>query len=647
MSLLYKKLGPLGPIFIFMLTCFTLFAINRIFLGYVYFDNLSSVEDFWRYIPIGMRTDTIILSLSLALPILLTLLIPIHLLKKIKFLLLGYLTFIFICFVFLEIASWPFLDQYSSRPNQLFFQYFSHPKEVLSMVWEHYAILTVITAIALFYIAKWTWKTLDILLELVEPWSYWRGLLFLPIIIPVIIVGARSGIGQANATPAIAAFSNDHLTNQLSLNASFSLSFAYYTEKNSAIRTQDLYGDMPFDEVISRVKKYMDVKAEDFTDPTIPTLHIQRPTVEREKPLNLVIIVMESLGSDFVESQGGKAGLTPNLDQLRHEGIFFDDIYAIGTRTSRGLEALVSGYLPTSKSSSVMKLDLAQHNFFTIAALLKQHGYKNTFLYGGEAHFDNMASFFLGNGFDKVIAGNDISSPEYVTSWGVSDEDVFNHANEMYKQQGDEPFLSVILTLSNHLPFDFPEGKIDLANAPHNTPENATKYSDYALGKFFAKAKQEAYYDNTVFLITGDHPMKIRAKHLVPIDKYRIPALIISPGLEPQLISRTGSQIDLLPTALGLLGMETEHPMTGLNLLKPSTTPSSTVMIYMHSLTFRTDNNVVIYQPEKTPQTFLLDENWQLTESESDPELEKDALAHILFPAVSYFEQTYKLPTSR
>ncbi len=643
MASLYKKLGPLGPIFVFLLTAFILFTLNRVILGFVYSENLTSVNDFWLYIPVGIRTDAIILSLCLAIPMLLVLLIPFRVLQKIRIAFLCYLTFIFICFVFLEITSWPFLDQYSSRPNQLFFQYFSHPKEVISMIWGNYKILMIISAIALFYIGKACWKTLDLLFEFAEPWPYWKGLVILPILIPLLIVGGRSGIGQANATPSIAAFSNDHITNQISLNASYSLGYAYYTSKNSAIRTQDIYGDMPYDEVISRVKKYMDVNPEDFTDPEIPTLHIQKPTIQRDKPLNLVIILMEGLGSDLVESQGGKEGLTPNLDRLRNEGVFFEDIYSIGTRTSRGIEAMVSGYPPTSKSSSVMKMDLAQHNFFTIAGLLKRHSYESSFIYGGEGHFDNMSAFFLGNGFDVVIDENDIDSAEYRGSWGVSDEDTFNKANEEFKQKGDKLFLSVILTMSNHLPFDYPNDKIDQVTEPRESAENATKYSDYALGKFFEVAKKETYYNNTVFLVTADHPMRISGKHLVPIKKYRIPALIIAPGLKPQIIKTTGSQIDLLPTVVGLLGMDTEHPMIGRNLLKQNSLPGSGVMIYTHSLAFRVNNYAVIYQPQKAPQTFLLDDNLDFKKQSEDKELEKDALAHILFPAVSYFKQTYRL----
>jgi len=640
---IYKKLGPLGPILVLFLCCLSLFALNRVFLGLNYSANFSETNDYLFFLPVGVRTDIIILCLTLALPTLLMLVLPAKLLYYFKPLLAAYFTFICCLFLFFEIVSWPFMDQYSSRPNQLFFQYFTHPKEVLGMVWAEYKLLLVASAIAIFLFAKYCWRFFYLLVEKAHNWKYWQNIIALPLVIALMTIGARSGIGQANANPSVAAFSNDHLVNQVALNASYSLSFAIYTAKNAAIRSQELYGDMPTEEVVSRIKNYMDAKPEDFVDENIPTLHKQTPTIKRDKPANLVVIVMEGLGSEYIGSLDG-IDLTPNFDKLSKEGALFSQVHATGTRTSRGMEAMVSGYPPTSKSSSIMKLDLAQRNFFTIASLLKQHGYSSNFIYGGEAHFDNMASFFLGNCFDEIIDENDFENPEYYGTWGVSDEDIFVKANEKFRNNGDEPFLSVILTVSNHIPFDFPDNKIELYVEEKATPLNSAKYSDFALGRFFDMAKKEDYFSNTVFLITGDHPMKVRGDHLVPINKYKVPGLIIAPGLEAKRIDTIASQIDLLPTAVGLLGMETVHPMIGRNLLNESNLPGKNISIYAHSLAFRVNNQAVIYQPHKPPQSYTLDENEKLHIAEQNLELEKDALAFILFPGIAYANQLYQLP---
>jgi len=585
--------------------------------------------------------DIIVLCLFFALPLLVTLLSPSALLKQLYLGIGIYYLLIFVFFIFMEIASWPFIEQYSSRPNQQFFQYLSHPKEVLLMLWADYKILFVSTALFLVYFVKFGWQAIQFLLHNAKPWSYKKQLVVLPIAITLLTLGARSGIGQANANPGLAAFSNNHLLNQLALNASYSLSYSYYLSRRSAFKSRAWFGNMKTSEIISRIKKYMDVNEKDFTSKDIPTLHIQRPIFDREKPLNLVIIIMEGFGSDHIGTLGGPP-LTPNFDKLSKEGVLFTNVHAIGTRTSRGIEALVSGLLPTAKASSIMKMELAQGNFFTIASLLRDYNYQTSFIYGGESHFDNMSAFFLENGFQQIIDENDFEDPTHSGAWGISDEDTFTKANNEFKQKKGN-FLSVILTISNHPPFDIPEGKIALYETPTHTPNNATKYADYALGKFFEQAKKEDYYNNTVFLITADHPLLIRADSLVPVNKYKIPGLIIAPGLSPERIDTLGSQIDLLPTALGLLGIETQHPMIGRNLLHESPSiPNKQVSIYSHSIAFRTNEKVSIHQPKSPAKIFIIDDEGNFIETSDNAEFTKDALAHILFPSVSYFNQFYR-----
>ncbi|NJS37149.1 MAG: sulfatase-like hydrolase/transferase [Brachymonas sp.] len=112
-------------------------------------------------------------------------------------------------------------------------------------------------------------------------------------------------------------------------------------------------------------------------------------------------MLQESLGAEFVGALGGLP-LTPNLDALTKEGIWFDNLYATGTRSVRGIEAVVAGFPPTSVEATV-KQNKAQRGFFTLASALKNQAYSTTFFYGGESHFDNMRSYFMGNGFEKVI----------------------------------------------------------------------------------------------------------------------------------------------------------------------------------------------------------------------------------------------------
>ena len=176
-------------------------------------------------------------------------------------------------------------------------------------------------------------------------------------------------------------------------------------------------------------------------DPRYPSLHEQKASVRRDKPLNLVIILQESLGAQYVGSLGGR-DLTPNIDRLGKEGWMFHRAYATGTRSVRGIEAVTAGFLP-SVADAVVKLPRSQTGFFTLAQVLGKHGYQSRFVYGGEAHFDNMRAFFLGNGFNEVVDRPKFVNPVFEGSWGASDEDMFNQVDRLLRADGDKPVFTL------------------------------------------------------------------------------------------------------------------------------------------------------------------------------------------------------------
>ena len=229
------------------------------------------------------------------------------------------------------------------------------------------------------------------------------------------------------------------------------------------------------------------ITEDDFTSAELPSQTFNTAS-NQGKPKNLVILLQESLGAQFVGSLGGLP-LTPNIDALSKEGWAFEQLYATGTRSVRGIEAVLTGFTPTP-AQAVVKLGKSQTNFFTIADLLKQRGYDTSFIYGGESHFDNMRSFFLGNGFTTIVEQKDFKNPVFEGSWGASDEDLMAKANETFAALHKEgkPFFSLVFSSSNHDPFEFPDNRIALYEQPKQTRNNAAKYADYAVGEFF---KQE------------------------------------------------------------------------------------------------------------------------------------------------------------
>ena len=348
------------------------------------------------------------------------------------------------------------------------------------------------------------------------------------------------------------------------------------------------------------------------------------------------------MGSEFVGSLGGK-NLTPNLDGLSDEGIWFERLYATGTRSVRGIEAIVSGFPPTAKRS-VVKLTDTQKNFFTIANVLEKHNYQTSFIYGGSAHFDNMRRFFLNNGFQKVIDQKDFEDPQFTATWGVSDEDLFLKAHEYLEAQGDQPFFSLVFTSSNHKPFEIPAGKVESRTGPEAAQEMAVAYADYALGEFLAMARASNYWDNTVFLVVSDHNSRVKGAHLVPIEHFHIPGVILGSGIEPRLVPGITSQIDLLPTLLSLLGVDSRHPAIGrdLTLLEWKQGSGRAQMQYHDTQGWMVDGKVVIMRRKLPMQTFLYEPNGNLRlDPAANDALEQQALAHALWPVMMIKNKSY------
>lgn len=639
-----KKIQFTKPLFAFFLLGLLTFTISRFFLFLFFQNRIVETQDYGYIFPIGLRMDLIVLCYLLFLPLILIVLLPDSSLRKIQTLFTFYFILFLSLILFFELVTLDFIKEYDTRPNKLFLDYLIYPKEILgtllkSYFWSVFIALFVMTGFVFTLI--WFRKRLFFS----KPTNYKTKLALFPIIVFFVFFGARSSLTSKrpiNASDAV--FSTDQLTNSLGLNSFYTIAFALYSIKNES-NPEKIYGKMDYSEAISRVKKYMNVKKEAFTNDSIPLLHIQKPESNKTRPYNVVIILEESLGAEFVGSLGGLP-LTPKFDKLTHEGLLFTNLYSTGTRSVRGIEAIVTGFLP-SPSESVVKLNNSQSNFYTIASLLKQKGYDTSFIYGGRANFDNMGSFFNGNGFDKIIDEDDFNKEKSVFhgTWGWSDEDVMIKANDYFKSIKTKPFVSLVFSSSNHEPFEYPLGKIKSYDMQKNTLNNAIKYADYAIGRFFELAKKEAYYKNTIFLVVADHNTRTYGKHLVPIHKFHIPALIIGPSIpKEKKYDKLCSQIDLQPTLLSRIGIKTESPMPGRNLFElPDSVQGRAIMQFHDINAFRVGNKVIIMQPNKKPLQFNIKHDTLFTPENLNKDFAKDALAHVISAFYLYSESKYTL----
>lgn len=653
----WKRLESLGfyaPLMAMYLFSLPILSLSRAGLMIWQSERVAATGAWPEMLLQGLRVDIIQMGLLVIIPLLISPLFA----HKSAWAWWRRFTFIWVVacvtlLIFMETATPGFIGEYDTRPNRLFIEYLKYPQEVVPMLWNGFRI-HVFGAIGTLILTVW------LMTKLMRPWQhqqrptrnlkYW---LALPFVILLVLFSVRSTADHRPANPAMFAITSDTMVNTLIMNSTWSVFHAVYNLKHES-KSSEIYGEMTEEQAMAQIRLMRDIlqdKRPLIGNADLPTLTRQTATVRREKPLNLVIILQESLGATFVESLGG-VPVTPELEKLKTQGWWFENLYATGTRSVRGIEAVVTGFLPTP-AQSVVKLSLSQDHFFTLASLFRNKGYLNEFIYGGEGHFDNMRNFFINNDFDQVVDKNDYASPVFTGSWGVSDEDLFNKTHQQLLQhhESGKPFFTLVFTSTNHTPFEFPDGRIELYDQPKATENNAVKYADYAMGQFFRQAQASPYWKDTLFLVVADHDIRVRGDDLVPVKNFHIPGLILGADIQPRVVKTLASQIDLPTTLISLMGIDADHPMTGRDLsAEPEGLPGRAMMQYEQNYAWMEGDNAVVLRSNKAPTHAVYDKTDKKLKPQDPPadagEMEQRALGHVLLPSMLYREQDYHLPTN-
>ncbi|RII82871.1 LTA synthase family protein [Neopusillimonas maritima] len=621
---------------VFILASFMLLTVSRLLLAGWQWRRVQKAGGLLPILIGGLRIDAHQIAILAGIPLLASFWLgdtpfALHIAEwwfQLAWLLLG----------FLELATPQFITEYDSRPNRLFVEYLEHPKEVFGMLWKGYKAV-IICALALLGVLGWVGHLLFGHATPDLPLPVWQAALLTLVSACIIFLAIRGTLRHRPINPSTVAYCGDSLLNTLPLNSLYNVIYAIYSKKNER-SAADVYGNLDPSEILDIVRESAHIDGETLTR-SIPTLHKQiadRPEPSRLK--NIVIIVEESLGAQYVANLGGQK-LTPNIDQLAGTAWNFTRAYATGTRSVRGLEAISAGFPPTL-SDAALRLPGAQSRFFTLAQLLKQYGYHSRFVYGGEAHFDNMKSFFLGNGFDSLHERESFNNPAFIGTWGASDEDMFNKVHSLLNTPSDQPSLTLAFTVSNHSPWEYPAGRIDVQGDPA-TVENTVRYSDWALGAFFERAKESTYWDNTLFLIVADHDARVGGEQLIPLKHFHIPALILGCDVQPCNDARIISQIDLAPTLLSLAGISSEHPMIGHDLTKP-TGGGRAMMQFSDNYGYLKGDQLLVLEPHRPIRQFTYHAPDTYTAETVQHTLAQEALAHVLWPDWAYRHQEYTLP---
>ncbi|NML38004.1 sulfatase-like hydrolase/transferase [Chitinophaga sp. G-6-1-13] len=371
-------------------------------------------------------------------------------------------------------------------------------------------------------------------------------------------------------------------------------------------------------------------------------------TVTAVKP-NIIMITIESFSADFMTRFGNKQHITPVLDSIAQQGILFTNMYATGTRTVRGMEALTLAVPPTPGQSIVRRRN--NENLFSAASIFRKSGYEATFFYGGDGYFDNMNKFFGNNGYDITdrlrhrlvddkLASKRTNIPDsavqFENAWGVCDEDIYKAAIKSAdeKYAAGKPFYDFIMTTSNHRPFTYPGGKIDIPSG--TSREGAVKYTDYAIGQFLKAIQDKPWYKNTVIILVADHCASSAGKNEIEISKYHIPCIFFNvPDTTPQEIPVMCSQIDIYPTLLKMLHWSYNTNFYGKNVLDSSYQPRAMVSTYQ-KLAYLETGKMVILSPQQKAQCF----SWSPAKNEEQPiPMDNTLLSH----SVAHYQTAYSL----
>ncbi|MBE8724655.1 LTA synthase family protein [Flavobacterium hungaricum] len=515
---------------------------------------------------------------------------------KIRFWLFAFVIFLYVLVILQNgLSEFFFWNEFGVKYNFIAVNYLIYTNEVIGNIMQSYPViplfsgLFLITSLITFFIVKKSKNYIEEIPTLEEKFKI-SGLYVSLFILSLFAVPNLSKTEN----------SKNIFVNELQSNGLYKFYLAF---QNNKLDYYKFYKTLPNQEAFAILKEQM---------PTISgknTLrNVTNDSIEKHK--NVVLITIESLSADFMEIYGNKQHITPFLDSLAQKSLLFTNTYAAGNRTVRGLEA-VTLCLPATAGESVVKREDNKNKFSTGSVFLKK-GYQVKFMYGGDAFFDNMQDFYTGNGYQIVdksnFAANEIT---FSNVWGVCDEDMYRKAVKIMNLEAkqNKPFFNHIMTVSNHRPFTYPNNKIDIPG-DIKSRDGGVKYTDYALSQFFKKAAKQPWFKNTVFVIVADHCASSAGKTELPLDKYRIPALIYTPGNKPEKCAKLMSQIDLMPTLFGLLHFDYESKFFGQDVLKPDYKPRALIATYQ-DLGLIKDNVLTIISPKQQIKQFALKRNEQ------------------------------------
>ena len=528
--------------------------------------------------------------------------------------------------VFVGASEFTFWNEFASRFNFIAVDYLIYTNEVIGNIRESYNLPLLLAAVAAVSLAIWA----------AIAWAlrpHWRA----PLrgrdrMVAAAVLVALPFAAVAALDVRYKEFSADAQANEIAGNGYFDFWHAFWANE---IDYDRFYKTLPAQRALATL-------ANELGSPRLKVELSQRP-FEHEvvnagpvKALNVVLVSVESYSAEFMAAFGNKQGLTPYTDKLASEGLLFTHLYATGTRTVRGLEALTLSVPPTPGHSIVKRPDNA--HLFTVGEVFKQAGYEPLYLYGGYGYFDNMTTFFAGNDY-TVIDRTALKAEEvhFENVWGVADEDLYTLTlRELDRRHAaGVKFFAHVMTTSNHRPFTYPEGRIDIPSKTGR--DGGVKYTDWAIGNFIERARSRPWFADTVFVIVADHTHKGRGRQELPPENYHIPLIIFAPAhVKPGRVDTLASQIDVAPTLLGLLNFSYRSKFFGHDILREGQRHPRALMANYQTVGYYEQGRIVELKPNGRTRVVDAETGRQAPDDALSRELVDDTVSYYQVAAQAY-----------
>lgn len=541
--------------------------------------------------------------------------------------------------LFGALSEWTFWEEFATRFNFIAVDYLIYTHEVIGNIVESYPVKALLSGVAALA-ALLTWLFRRQIQAAAAPQSQPRKRIIYAVLAFALPWTATqlSDIDQMQ-------HSGNAYANELAGNGLMTLAAAFHRNE---LDYQQFYATLPVARA-AQILGELGVEREPLSklfdpDPDANEAFNPQRIPFKRPPRNIVLISVESLSASFMARFGNKDGLTPQLDALAREGMLFTQLYATGTRTVRGLEALTIGIPPIPGQSVVRRPD--NDHLASIGEILRRQGYETFFLYGGYGYFDNMNAYYAGNNY-QVVDRTDFpkESVGFANVWGVADEFLFdNSLIQLDKTHAaGKPFLAQIMTTSNHRPYTYPDGRIDIPSPGGRS--GAVKYTDYAIGDFIDKARKKPWFADTLFVIVADHCASSAGKTKLPVPAYRIPLILYAPALlKSGVDDRLASQIDIPPTLLDVMGLPGDDHFFGQSVFEQRHGSRRAFISNYQELGYLKAGKLIVLGPKQRIETFAIAANGDASPAAAEPRLQAEAIAYYQTAYKAFKEGSLKFP---